>query len=278
MKRTIDVAWVRLNAARQPLRMTCVSAQVVRVERGVLHGVIQSEAGHINVFHPALVRNLMPVSVLYICERPNDFVITKSHEKPEQERTNMKTRILKNNLFILTVGVTLAGLLAITQAGASNEGEGPFKLGGGWVGHASGLWTWTALQTPINPAATEAVLRVNFTSYGADLAGLAAAFGADSVSDLVGQEVMINRDTAQWTLVGYAQARGANNELQIRAIVVGFGTLQFIDPDHDVIHATITVYPASADADGDGMPDVGATPVITIPGITETGQRVSILQ
>lgn len=190
----------------------------------------------------------------------------------------MKKRILKKDLSILAVGLTLAGLLAITQTAASSDGEGQYKLGGGWVGHAPGLWTWTALQTPINPTATEAVLRVNFTSYGADLASLAAAFGADSVSDLVGKEVMINRDTARWTLVGYAQARATNNELQIRAIVVAFGTLQFIDPNHDVIHATITVYPASADADGDGMPDAGTSPVITTPGITETGQRVSILQ
>lgn len=179
---------------------------------------------------------------------------------------------------MLTVGVGMAGLLSITQTGASNQGQGSYKLGGGWVGHSAALWTWTALQTPINPEATEAVLRVNFTSYGADLAGLAAAFGADSWSDLVGQEVMINRDTAQWTVVGYAQATAPNNERQIRAIVVAFGTLQFIDLNHDVIHATITVYPASADADGDGMPDAGTTPVITIPNITETGQRVLISQ
>ena len=179
---------------------------------------------------------------------------------------------------MLTVGVTLAGLLGTTQASASNQGQGTYKLGGGWVGHSAGLWTWTALQTPINPEATEAVLRVNFTSYGADLAGLAAAFGADSWSDLAGQEVMINRDTARWTVVGYAQATGPNNERQIRAIIVAFGTLQFLDLNHDVIHATVTVYPASADADGDGMPDPGAVPVITIPGITETGQRVLIVQ
>jgi hypothetical protein len=188
----------------------------------------------------------------------------------------MKTTLARN--IMLTLGVTLAGLLAITQTGASNQSEGQYRLGGGWIGHAAGLWTWNALQTPINSEATEATLRVNFTSYGTDLAGLAAAFGADSLSDLVGQEVMINRDTARWTLVGYAQATGPNNERQIRAIVIAFGTLQFIDPNHDVIHATITVYPASADVDGDGMPDAGATPVITIPNITETGQRVLALQ
>ena len=47
----------------------------------------------------------------------------------------------KKNLSILTVGVTLAGLLAITQAGASNQDQGHYKLGGGWVGQAAGLWT-----------------------------------------------------------------------------------------------------------------------------------------
>jgi len=188
----------------------------------------------------------------------------------------MNTRLVRK--LLLTVGVTLAGLLPTTQTGASNQGQGNYKLGGGWVGHAAGLWTWTALQTPINAEGTEAVLRVNFTSYGADLAGLAAAFGGDSWSDLAGQEVMINRDTARWTIVGYAQAKGPNNERQIRAIVVAFGTLQFIDLNHDVIHVTVTVYPASADADGDGMPDAGATPVITIPDITETGQRILISQ
>lgn len=89
---------------------------------------------------------------------------------------------------------------------------------------------------------------------------------------------MIDRDTARWTVVGYAQAKGAGNERQIRAIVVAFGTLQFTGPDQDVVHATLTVYPAAADVDGDGLPDPGAVPVVTIPGIVETGRRVPILQ
>jgi hypothetical protein len=168
------------------------------------------------------------------------------------------------------------------QGTAHNQGQGHYKVGGGWVGRASvgdtALASWTATQAPLNPQATKAAVRVKFTSYGADLAGLAAAFGADSWSDLVGEDVMINGDTAQWTLVGYAQARGPNNDLQIGAIAVAFGTFQFVDPDHAVLNTTLTVYPASADADGDGMPDPGATPVITIPNITETAQRVLILQ
>lgn len=166
-----------------------------------------------------------------------------------------------------------------SQTGASDQVQRQYKLGGGWVGHSAlPAWTWTALQIPTNSEGTEAALRVNFTSYGAELAGLVASFGADSLSDFAGQEVMINRDTARWTLVGHAQAKGPNKELLVRAIVVAFGTLQYIGPDQDVIHATLTVYPAAADADGDGMPDPGAVPVATFPGITETGRRVPILQ
>ena len=184
----------------------------------------------------------------------------------------------KKNLFTLAIAL-LVGLPGLSQSGASSQHQGQYKLGGAWVGHSAlPSWTWTALQIPTNPEGTEAVLRVNFTSYGAELAGLVASFGADSLSDFVGHEVMINRDAARWTLVGYAQAKGPNNELQVRAIVVAFGTLQFIGPDQDVIHATLTVYPAAADADGDGIPDPGAVPVATFPGITETGRRVPILQ
>lgn len=189
------------------------------------------------------------------------------------------------SLLMLIVGVQTTlpaqGVNALenSQTGASGQGQRQYKLGGAWVGHsASPSWTWTALQIPTNPEATEAAIRVNFTSYGPELAGLAASFGADSWSDFAGQAVIIDRDTERWTLVGYAQAKGPNNELQIRAIAVAFGTLQFTGPDEDVIHATLTVYPAAADADGDGMPDPGAVPVATFPGITETGRRVPILQ
>lgn len=183
----------------------------------------------------------------------------------------------KYAVLVLLAATTAALLLFNSNVQSQSNPNAHMKLGGAWVGHTA-VGSWTLLQTPINSEATEAILRVSFTSYGTDLAGLAAAFGADSWSDLVGQAVMINRNTDRWTLVGYAQAKGPNNELQIRAIAVAFGTFQFVDPDHGVVHTTLTVYPASADADGDGMPDAGTTPMVTIPGIIETCQRVQILQ
>ena len=186
-------------------------------------------------------------------------------------------------LLLMVIGgiqnVVSAQSVSSSQTGASDQGQRQYKLGGAWVGHsASPAWTWNALQIPTNAEAREGALRVHFTSYGADVAGLIASFGADSLSDFVGREVMIDRETARWTVVGYAQAKGGNNDLQIRAIVVAFGTLQFTGPDQDVIHATLAIYPAGADADGDGLPDTGAAAVITIPGIIEAGRRVPIVQ
>lgn len=89
--------------------------------------------------------------------------------------------LTKKNLLTLAIGLTLVGLLGITPTVASGQNQRQYKLGGAWVGHsASPAWAWTALQIPTNPEGTEGALRVNFTSYGADVAGLVASLGADS--------------------------------------------------------------------------------------------------
>jgi hypothetical protein len=177
----------------------------------------------------------------------------------------------KKNMVALAIGAALVGLFTTA---ASNEGQGRYKLGGAWVGKGAGT-VWQNIVTPLDPQGQTAALNVKFASLSPDLVGLGAAFGADSFSDFVGQAEMINRDTDVWTLVGYGQSHA--NGLQIRAIVVTFGTLKFTDNDHAVLTYTITVYPAEADADGDGMPDAGATPVVTIPNVIDTAQRVPII-
>jgi hypothetical protein len=111
------------------------------------------------------------------------------------------------------------------------------------------------------------------------MAGLVAKFGADSFSDFVGEGLMFNRDTSQWTLVGYALAQSTlGHPPAIKLILVAVGTWQFTDLDHAVLQYTVTVYPAAADGDGDGMPDPGAVAAVTIPNVMDTAQRVPILQ
>jgi len=180
----------------------------------------------------------------------------------------------KKHLFVLAVGAAAVGLLTIAASGPE---QGQYKLGGAWIGKGAGA-VWNCLMAPKDPAGNTVGLYVKYQAYGADLAGLAAAFGADRSSEAVGEAVMINRDTDKFTLVSYGQAVGANGELEIKSISVVFGTLQFTDANHAVLHYAIKVYPAAADADGDGMPDPGATPAVTIPDLTDTAQRVPILQ
>jgi expansin (peptidoglycan-binding protein) len=53
------------------------------------------------------------------------------------------------------------------------------------------------------------------------------------------------------------------------------GTVKFTGPDNITVTYTVDVYPAAADANLDGYPDVGAVPAVTIPGL-DHGKRVPI--
>jgi hypothetical protein len=133
---------------------------------------------------------------------------------------------------------------------------------------------WTGLQIPLDPARRTAALRVNLTTYDAALAGLVAAFGADGVSENVGEEVMISRNAARYRTVGYATKQG--NPPQVCLIVVMNGMLQFTGPDTFTVNYTLDSYLPSADADLGGFPDPGTTPVLTVPG-TDHARRVPIM-
>ena len=83
---------------------------------------------------------------------------------------------------------------------------------------------------------------------------------------------MISNDTAKWQCVGYTQAPG--NPATPTAILVYAGTLKFTARDRALVVYTLNVYLASADGDGDGFPDAGTAPALSIPGITDTAKRV----
>jgi hypothetical protein len=93
------------------------------------------------------------------------------------------------------------------------------------------------------------------------------------VSESVGEEVMTSRDTAKYRTVGYAITPG--NPPVVRLIVVMNGMLQFTGPDTFTVSYTLDSYLPSADADLDGFPDPGATPVLSVPG-TDHASRVLI--
>jgi hypothetical protein len=89
---------------------------------------------------------------------------------------------------------------------------------------------------------------------------------------------MISTDNARWTLISYAQVtpHQPGDLLQNKAIIVSHGTWKFTSDNTAVLNYTLDIYLPSADADGDGFPDAGALPVLTIPTV-DNAKRVPIL-
>ncbi len=172
----------------------------------------------------------------------------------------------------------LGSLLIAVGAVAGWSDQQQFRLGGAWVGSGGG-GIWNAVQAPLDAAGRTAAGRVNIITYSAEFAGFLATFGADSVSDFTAQIEMISRDTGKFTVVAYGTKRG--NPPLICLLLVFKGTIKFTGPDSFVENWVMDVYPGpantaglpSADVDGDGFPDPGASPVLSIPGI-ETARRV----
>jgi hypothetical protein len=175
---------------------------------------------------------------------------------------------MRRSLIVLALAVLVPLALA-----AANDSQPQYKLGGAFIGHSSTGNLWNSLQIPLDPAGRTAALRVSLATYGPDLAWLLTAFGADTVGESVGEQAMIKSDTAKYRTVGYATARG--NPPQVRLIVVMTGMLQFADTDNITVTYTLDCYLPTADADGDGYPDPGAVPVVSVPGM-DYARRVPI--
>ncbi|HEV2354295.1 MAG TPA: hypothetical protein VGR89_08630 [Puia sp.] len=153
----------------------------------------------------------------------------------------------------------------------ASMGQRNYRLGGAWVGSGSGE-TWTGVTTPLDPEGKTAVFTVHPIAWSEDSASLTRALGGDSVSDGVGWQKMVSQDTAQWGMVVHVLA---GDPPQIVAFEVFAGTLRFMGPDYNKMQYTLTIFPASADKNGDGLPDPDAVPLMTIPNGTGTNTFVT---
>ena len=93
------------------------------------------------------------------------------------------------------------------------------------------------------------------------------------MTDGIGQAEMTSRNTFKYSVVGYGTKQGPPPVISL--IFVMWGTGSYQGPDTLAITYTIDVYLPSADANGDGLPDPGSTPVVSIPGTT-TAKRVPL--
>ena len=183
-----------------------------------------------------------------------------------------RRRVLK----IFSIGLAgvalVAGTLCVTGFGTKY-----YRLGGGWVG-GNPTYTWSVLFAPSDPSGQTAAARPILRYFGPEFAGLLASFGADNLSDATGEIKMVSPDTGRWTLISYMQVtpKQPGDTLQNKGIIVSHGTWKFTSDNTAVLNYTLDVYLPSADADGDGFPDAGTTPVLSIPTV-DNGKRVPIL-
>lgn len=180
-------------------------------------------------------------------------------------------------LKLLSLGVIGAAFVAGTLC-VTGFGQKYYRLGGAWMGGHPGF-TWSAIQAPMDPLGQTCAARPILKNFDNNFAGLLAGFGADNLSDAVGEARMISPDTARWTLLAHAQAtpHQPGELLETKAIVLFSGTWKFTSDDTAVLNYTVNVYLPSADTDGDGLPDANAQPVLTIPGFVDNARRVPIL-
>lgn len=161
--------------------------------------------------------------------------------------------------------------VVLVAAGFSLASKQPqYQLGGSYVGGSPGF-TWSFVVIPLDPAGRTASDHVVVTSWGEDFQALLGYFGADTISDAIGESQMISRDTAKYTHIGYLQAAG--NPLTVTAIAVLSGTATFTGPDTGLITYTLSIYPPTAD----GFPDLEQDPLFTTPTATNLTRRVPIL-
>jgi hypothetical protein len=166
-----------------------------------------------------------------------------------------------------------AGTLAVARVDAGGDGAGAYKLEGAWI--AKGVeypLQWTYVMTPDSSGRRAAL----HGSIDVGVGG-AAALGADYASPLIGELVMTGPNSLKFTAVWYGMKRlpaGAPVTAQIVYIGVNKGEASFVGPGEAVTSHHIAHYLPGADADGDGLPDAGTTPVVGPIPVTTTDTRV----
>jgi hypothetical protein len=169
--------------------------------------------------------------------------------------------------------VAAAFLIFGSNLQSQSKASPQLQLGGGFIGSGNGI-IFDALQVPLDPAGRRAALHLKVHTWSPPLAGLLAMFGADTLTDAIGEVEMTGKDTFKVCWVAYLINR--ENPPVIGGIMVLTGTAQFTGPDSYVITSSFDVYSAAADADKDGFPDPGTLPSYSSSPSANSATRVPI--
>ena len=194
---------------------------------------------------------------------------------------------MKKQTYVIGTSLVAAAALSLILAQNAGSQTAPqaYKLEGSWIAKVPGTpiqWNYTmaSLEPSGHRAALTSTLHVRVPGevfYPQDIPPV------DYFTPFVGEVVMTGPKTAKFTSVGYGMKKVAPSLEypffeQIVYICTGTGDIKFTGPGKIENTVQITVYPLSADLDGDGMPDPGQACLKALPPTVTLDTRVGFVR
>ncbi len=186
--------------------------------------------------------------------------------------------LTRKKIITAMVVATTGIIVLVTQIGASGSGVGAVKLEGAWVARVTSMngqpfpavSQWSYVLSPDasgRSASIHGSIDVGFTSHQP---GGTAGF----VTPLIGEVVQTGPDTAAFNAYWYSISQGGPGQFdQVVTIGTVSGVARYLAPGKAELTDDFKIYLASADADGDGFPDEGSSPVATFT-VTTVDTRI----
>lgn len=180
--------------------------------------------------------------------------------------------MLSKKNIVVVLATVAAALLITTQGAWTKSNGGAKKLEGAWIAKS----TTSPVQgsyvlTPSDPSGQHATLS-GMIQVGIPIGVLLPEFAdAELYGDFVGEAVMTGPDTANYSMVGYSRTKldpPTPFQQQVVVIWVDSGQIKFTGPGKAQVTHRVAYYHPAADADGDGLPDPGQSPVVCLPATT----------
>ncbi len=172
---------------------------------------------------------------------------------------------MKRTIALATLAVVLGTALLLTQRAWSGGDRVAFKLAGTWVEKYSAIpFLATYTMTPLEPNAQSASLQGAAVTTDPTLLGRFPE--AQYITPLVGRMDATGPETAVHTVLWYGLKMSAVGA-EIVYIALDSGTQRRIASGKVEVTHNVAFYEPTQDADGDGLPDEGQSPVFCVPNI-----------
>jgi hypothetical protein len=161
---------------------------------------------------------------------------------------------------VLAVCTALAGtFFVLSTQMPSGAGNGqPVKLEGAWIGQ-----TDNGVRAIVTYSPDASGRRASFHNNLFMPPEILALAGCDAVTDEVAEEVVTGPNTGSYSGIWYGLLAG-----RITMIFLDTADIVYVSPTQKYLTHVVKAYPVSMDADNDGFPDPGSTPVAVFSATT----------